>query len=121
MARNLDFYKRVGMVCREIPSGKVATYGQVALLCGKPRNARQVGYALRTDKAGKVPAHRVVDSRGYLSGAGAFPTHDMQRRLLESEGVRVSADAQVELERYGWRNTLELAISLRERFETDGV
>ena len=42
----MDFSQRVGIVCRAIPAGKVATYGQIALLCGKPRNARQVGYAL---------------------------------------------------------------------------
>lgn len=53
----MDFYQRVGIVCRAIPAGKVATYGQIALLCGKPRNARQVGYALNRGRAGAdVPA-----------------------------------------------------------------
>lgn len=66
----MDFYKRMGIVCQNIPEGKVATYGQIALLCGKPRNARQVGYGLRHGLAGdNVPAHRVVNSKGILSGA----------------------------------------------------
>ena len=44
--RNMDFYQRARIVCESIPEGRVATYGQIALLCGKPKNARQVGYAL---------------------------------------------------------------------------
>ena len=64
----MDFYKRVGIVCNAIPEGRAASYGQIALLCGKPRNARQVGYCLNRGRAGKVPAHRVVNSQGYLTG-----------------------------------------------------
>ena len=64
-----EFYRRVGIVCRRIPRGRVATYGQIALLCGKPRNSRQVGYGLKMGLAGEdVPAHRVVNSQGILSG-----------------------------------------------------
>ena len=68
----MDFYKRVGITVRTVPEGKVATYGQIALLCGKPKNARQVGYALNRGLAGEVPAHRVVNSQGYLTGAASF-------------------------------------------------
>ena len=49
---NFDFYRRAAIVCRRIPYGKTATYGQIALLCGKPRNARQVGYALNRGRLG---------------------------------------------------------------------
>ena len=85
---NFDFYQRAAIVCRAIPYGNAATYGQIALLCGKPKNARQVGYALNRGRLGDgIPAHRVVNSRGILSGAAAFETDDMQRRLLEAEGV----------------------------------
>ena len=63
----MDFYKRVGITVRTVPEGRVATYGQIALLCGKPKNARQVGYALNRGLAGEVPAHRVVNSQGYLT------------------------------------------------------
>ena len=70
---NFDFYRRAAIVCRAIPYGKAATYGQIALLCGKPKNARQVGYALNRGRLGEgIPAHRVVNSRGILSGAAGF-------------------------------------------------
>ena len=58
----MDIYKRIGIVCNCIPRGQVATYGQIALLCEKPRNSRQVGYALKHGLAGEVPAHRVVNA-----------------------------------------------------------
>lgn len=116
----MDFYQRMGLVCRRIPRGCVATYGQVALLCGKPRNARQVGYALNRGLAGtRVPAHRIVNSRGILSGAASFETADQQVLMLEGEGVEVfwTKDGyRVDLERYGWKNTLEDALALREEF-----
>ncbi|MCC8024675.1 MAG: MGMT family protein [Clostridium sp.] len=117
----MDFYKRVGMVCGMIPRGKAATYGQIALLCGKPRNARQVGYALNRNLAGEVPAHRVVNAQGVLSGAAAFDYPDLQRRLLEEEGVEVREDGRVDLKVWGWKNTLEDALKLREMFEKEGV
>ena len=80
--RKMDFYKRVGITVRTVPEGRVATYGQIALLCGKPKNARQVGYALNRGLAGEVPAHRVVNSQGYLTGAASFEHTDLQRMLL---------------------------------------
>ena len=86
----MDFYKRVGIVCRRIPAGRVATYGQIAALCGMPRNARQVGYALKYDLAGDdLPAHRVVNAKGELVGAIYFDTPDQQTNLLAAEGVPV--------------------------------
>lgn len=79
----MDFYKRADLVMKKVPEGRVVSYGQIALLCGVPGNARQAGYALRTGKAGQTTAYRVVNVQGYLSGAGAFETCDMQRLLLE--------------------------------------
>ena len=76
----MDFYEKMRIVCLEIPYGKVATYGQIALLCGKPKNSRQVGYGLRECKAGEdIPAYRVVNSKGELSGAVHFEMPDLQR------------------------------------------
>ena len=84
----MDFYEKIRRVCLEIPYGKAATYGQIALLCGKPKNSRQVGYALRTGKAGEgLPAHRVVNASGILSGAHAFATPDLQKRMPDREGL----------------------------------
>ena len=79
----MDFYKRLGIVCRAVPEGKVITYGQAALLCGYPKNARQVGYGLKKELAGDVPAYKVVNSKGILSGAASFDYPDLQRLLLE--------------------------------------
>ena len=121
----LDFYKRMEMVCRSIPWGKAATYGQIALLCGKPRNARQVGYALGRGRLGEgIPAHRIVNARGILSGAAAFDVYDLQKRLLEAEGVEVldTKDGwQVNLKKDGWNHTLEDALHFRELFEKEGI
>lgn len=117
----MDIYKRIGIVCQQIPVGKVATYGQIALLCEKPQNSRQVGYALKKGLAGEnIPAYRVVNSRGILSGAVYFETHDMQKLLLEEEGVAVNLRDGVwcvDLKRYGWQNTLEDVYRLQRLFE----
>ena len=116
----MDFYERMSLVCSRIPRGRVATYGQIALLCGYPKNARQVGYGLRQGLAGEVPAYRVVNARGELSGAASFETWDMQKLLLEGEDVEVNwtgSGWQVDLKRFGWKNTMEEAEAFRREFE----
>lgn len=121
----MDFYRRVRIVCREIPEGTAATYGQIAMLCGKPRSARQVGYALGRGKLGEgIPAHRIVNGRGILSGAAAFDTFTMQKELLEREGVKVEwtkSGWKTDLEKYGWRHTLQDAVKFREEFERQKI
>lgn len=121
----MDFYKRLELVCRKIPFGKAATYGQLALLCGKPKNSRQVGYALRKNLAGEgIPAHRIVNAAGMLSGASAFETPDMQRMLLREEGIEVKKTDlgwKVDLKKDGWKNTMADALELREMFEALGI
>ena len=99
---NMDFYRRVGIVLRAVPEGRVVSYGQVALLCGRPKNSRQVGYALRNDLSGPVPAHRVVNGQGYLSGAASFDYPGLQRRLLEEEGVTFLPDGRVDMAACRW-------------------
>lgn len=110
----MDFYQKMARVCGRIPKGRVATYGQIALMCGKPRNARQVGYGLKRGLAGQdIPAHRIVNARGLLAGAVYFDTPDLQRLLLEAEGVEVRRTDEgwkVDLKRYGWDNDFEDAI-----------
>lgn len=121
----MDIYKRIGKVCKRIPKGRVATYGQIALLCGKPKNSRQVGYALNRGLAGKENnAHRVVNSKGILSGAASFETFDMQKLLLEQEGVRVVWTLkgwQVDLKSFGWKNTMEDALMFQDLFEKERI
>lgn len=104
----MDFYQKINLICKMIPPGHVATYGQIAVLCGKPRNSRQVGYALRTGKAGEdIPAHRVISSTGRLTGAEYFGGRDVQKELLENEGVKLTHDGKywkVELRKYIWKS-----------------
>lgn len=96
------FFKKVHYICRRIPKGKVATYGQIAVMAGNPRMARQVGWALHSaPSADPMPAHRVVNREGYLSGAGAFATENRQEQLLKKEGVVVK-DRRLDLDIYGW-------------------
>ena len=116
----MDFYEKTAIVCRMIPWGKVSTYGQIALLCGNPRYARRVGYALGR-KLTDVPAHRVVNHQGVLSGAMAFPTPDAQRLLLASEGVPAERAPdgkgwRVNLKEYGWQPSDEELSAIDEAF-----
>ncbi len=119
----MDFYQKMALVCKSIPQGRVATYGQIALLCEKPKNARQVGYSLKCGLAGEdIPAHRIVNAKGLLAGAAYFHTPDMQKLLLEAEGVEVKRTDSgwlVDLKRFGWRNTFQEALALREAFLTE--
>ena len=117
----MNIYKRMEIVCRSIPYGRVASYGQIAFLCGAPRNARQVGYALRTDKLGKnIPAHRIVNSKGQLSGAWHFGSSDLQKELLESEGIELyKADNLwcLDVEKYIWKPDVNAIEQMKIKFE----
>ena len=91
-------------VVRRIPRGCVATYGQVAALAGNPRWSRVVGYALHVNpEPGAIPCHRVVNRLGETSRAFAFGGGDMQRILLEEEGVSFGEDGRIDLKKYQWR------------------
>lgn len=98
------FRERVLAVIRSVPEGRVVTYGQVAALAGAPRAARQVGgvlYGLR-ERADDVPWQRVVNAGGTIStyriGAG-----ELQRALLESEGVPFDHEGRIDLDRFRWQ------------------
>jgi methylated-DNA-protein-cysteine methyltransferase-like protein len=83
-----SFAERVYAVVRQIPQGSVATYGQIAAMIGAPRSARYVGFALhRNPYQGEVPCHRVVFRDGGLAPGFAFGGPNVQRELLEKEGV----------------------------------
>ena len=98
------FEKIYGVVC-QIPKGRVATYGQVAMLAGNPRWARVVGYALHQNPyPGVVPCHRVVTREGRLAKTFAFGGEQVQRDLLEGEGVTFTDDGRVDLSVYGWKH-----------------
>ena len=96
-------WKPVYRVVRRIPSGAVATYGQVAALAGMPGAARQVGWALAAlDEETTVPWQRVINARGEISQRGVREVEDLQRALLESEGVEFRSSGKIDLERYRW-------------------
>ncbi len=89
------------VVC-QIPPGRVATYGQVAMLAGNPRWSRVVGYALHANpRPGQIPCHRVVDRFGRVSSAFAFGGQNRQIELLQQEGVEFTPDGRVDLKKYG--------------------
>src|SRR5215831_2950853 len=99
-----DRYRRIYAVVSRIPKGRVATYGQVAMLAGLPRQARFVGQALHKLPADSdVPWHRVVNAAGKISPrADALGHEELQAHLLRREGVRFVGDT-IPLARYRWR------------------
>ena len=97
-----SFERIYAVVCR-IPAGKVATYGQVAKLAGNPRWARVVGYALHNNpRPGQIPCHRVVNREGRTAPAFAFGGSDVQRAMLENEGITFLPDGCVDLKKHIW-------------------
>ena len=92
------FFSKVYAVVRDIPRGSVMRYGEVARLAGNPRASRAVGFALHRNPApGVIPCHRVVFRDGSLSPGFAFGGREVQRRLLEEEGVRFTPDGRVDM------------------------
>jgi len=89
---------------RRIPRGRVASYGQIAELAGLEGHARQVGYALHALPDGsRVPWHRVINAKGEISPRSAGDSHELQRMLLEGEGVTIDARGRIDLKKFGWR------------------
>jgi methylated-DNA-protein-cysteine methyltransferase-like protein len=99
-----DLYKKFYAVIQQIPPGRVATYGQVATLAGYPGYARQVGYALRAapDEI-DLPWHRVINSKGMISLKPDGPYRNVQRLMLEEEGIQFDDRNRVPLRRYQWK------------------
>src|SRR6266566_9707432 len=94
------------LVCA-CPVGRVTTYGALAKAVGYPRGARMVGWIMNETPEG-VPAQRVINSKGELSGSWAFGQKGRMRKLLENEGVVFSEDERVDLKRYGWDPSRDL-------------
>lgn len=100
----MNTFEKIYEVVKQIPKGKVATYGLVALLAGNPRLARVVGYALHVNpEPGTIPCHRVVNRLGEVSKAFAFGGENMQRILLSEEGIEFTPDGKVDLNIYLWK------------------
>ncbi len=106
--KSKGFSGRVYALVKQIPAGRVATYGQLALLLGMPRGARAVGTSLSRCGDPSVPCHRVVDRFGGTKAAFDDYAPGTQRALLESEGVSFLPDGGVDLSRCGWQPEKQL-------------
>lgn len=99
MAKNT--FEKIYDAVKLIPKGKVASYGQVAMLAGNPRWARVVGYALHVNPDPEnIPCYRVVTKDGRLSPAFAFGGENRQRTLLEADGVEFDENGNVDMKKY---------------------
>lgn len=95
------FPEAVYQIVRQIPKGKVATYGQIAMLAGSPRASRIVGAAMFRAPAG-LPCHRVLYRDGTLCCDHAFGGKEIQRQMLEAEGITFLPDGRVDLKEHLW-------------------
>lgn len=108
--REESFYELVYQVARHIPEGRITSYGAIAACLGTKLSARMVGWAMRgahTAESG-VPAHRVVNRNGMLTGKHHFQTPTEMQELLEKEGIKVKDDAVVEFDKLFWDPVKEL-------------
>lgn len=107
-SNNPDFFTRVYQVVRMIPKGRVTTYGAIAAYLGAKSSARMVGWAMNASHTLEdVPAHRVVNRVGVLSGKAHFSPPESMAQKLEEEGISVEQDQIVHFENFFW-NPFEL-------------
>jgi methylated-DNA-protein-cysteine methyltransferase-like protein len=113
-------YDLIYAIVRQIPPGKVASYGQISKIAGRC-SAQMVGFALaalatgkRDDRFESVPWQRVVNSQGRISPHGYGMGSNMQRQLLEDEGVEFDLEGSIDLSRFGWDGTLKNPVRRRE-------
>lgn len=104
----LNFFDKVYEVARLIPHGKVTSYGAIARYLGAAKSARMVGYAMNGSGSKDVPAHRVVNRKGLLTGKHHFDGTNLMQQLLESEGIEVIENQIQNLERVFWDPSKEL-------------
>lgn len=98
-----SFFERVYAIVRQIPYGRVTSYGAIAKALGTARSARMVGWAMNASHGLEdVPAHRVVNRKGLLTGKHHFDGTYLMQQLLESEGVSIKDNQIVDLEKYFW-------------------
>ncbi|HEX7829278.1 MAG TPA: methylated-DNA--[protein]-cysteine S-methyltransferase [Thermoanaerobaculia bacterium] len=96
-------YEVIWAMVRKVPRGRVATYGQIAELAGLDGHARQVGYALHNlPPRSNVPWHRVVNAKGEISPRTAGDSHELQKMLLEAEGIEFDLRGKLDLKKFKW-------------------
>ncbi|MFW5644490.1 MAG: MGMT family protein [Bacteroidota bacterium] len=108
--RDEGFFNRVYEVTRQIPQGRVTSYGAIAAYLGAPGAARMVGWALNNSHQIEeyIPAHRVVNRNGMLSGKHHFPGINTMEELLRNEGLKVENDHIIDFEKHFWNPNQEL-------------
>ncbi len=111
-SKSYTFFQNVYEVARLIPKGRVTSYGAIAKYLGSGRSARLVGYAMNDShrQRPKVPAHRVVNRNGLLTGRHHFNPPELMQQLLEKEGVKVKNNVVLNFEAVFWHPQTELAI-----------
>lgn len=112
MAKDENFFEMVYEVARLVPKGRVTSYGAIAAYLGAAKSARIVGWAMNNahQQPIPVPAHRVVNRNGLLTGKHHFGTADLMQQLLEDEGIKVKEDKVVDFKKFFWDPMQELAL-----------
>ncbi|RYC52028.1 MGMT family protein [Flagellimonas olearia] len=103
-----SFFDKVYQVAQQIPYGRVTSYGAIAKYLGAARSARMVGWAMNNSSAKDVPAHRVVNRVGVLTGKHHFGGTNLMQQLLENEGIQVKDNQIVDFQKYFWDPMKEL-------------
>ena len=104
-----DFFQKVYVVVKMIPSGRVSTYGLIAKYLGSAKSSRVVGYAMNASHQNSdIPAHRVVNRLGILTGKHHFSGTNLMKNLLESEGVKIQNDRVLNFKKVVWDPSKEL-------------
>ena len=104
----LNFFDKVYEVAKLIPYGRVTSYGAIATYLGAARSARMVGYAMNGSHNKDVPAHRVVNRKGLLTGKHHFDGTNLMQQLLENEGIEVVDNQIQDFEKVYWNPLKEL-------------
>jgi len=109
--KNQSFYERVYEVVRQIPSGRVTSYGAIANFLGTGGSSRMVGWAMNAAHTAfpPIPAHRVVNRLGLLTGKFHFGSPNLMQELLESEGIKVEDDKVIDFKKCYWDPAVELS------------
>jgi len=110
--KDLSFFEMVYEVAKQIPFGRVTSYGAIASYLGTKGSARMVGWAMNSSHNDllNIPAHRVVNRNGLLTGKHHFGGNDVMQQLLESEGIIVENNQIVNFEKYFWDPAKELKL-----------
>jgi methylated-DNA-protein-cysteine methyltransferase related protein len=108
MPESSNFFDKCYEVARQIPFGRVTSYGAIATYFAAPRSARAVGYAMTASHGKDVPAHRVVNRKGLLTGKHHFDGINLMQQLLENEGIQVKDNQIQNFESIFWDPAKEL-------------